>query len=185
MCDPVTLGSITAVQMATAQLAIGAASAVVGYVGQQQAANAQEAANKEATKNAVFAANQNYEATQRRMYQEAAAASVEKTNANIASAEARATASTAAGEAGVQGYSIDSIIGSYYAKQGRYNEAIDTNFQMSRQALADGMDQTHNATVSTINSLPVPQKPSFLDAAIRVAGSGLSASKDYYGMTNG
>jgi len=177
MCDPVTL--------AAASLAVGTASAAVGYMGQQQAFNAQTQSNKMAQQYAVDAANQTYAATQNRMAQEQAAASTEKMNANIASAEARATAMTAAGEGGVQGNSVSQLLASYYSKQGRYNEALDTNLQMSRQALADSMDQTRNGTISTINSLPTPQRPSFLDAAIRVAGSGLSAAGDYYSMTKG
>jgi hypothetical protein len=175
MCDPVTL--------AAASLAVGTASAAASYVGQSQAADAQDKMNKEAAANAVTAANQNYQYTQQRMAQETAAASTEKLNSNLASAEARATAATSAGESGVQGYSINQLIGSYYSKQGRYTDALDTNYQMSRQGLTDSMDQTSNRTKSAINSLPNPQRPSFLDAAIRVAGSGLNAATDYYKMT--
>lgn len=175
MCDPVTL--------AAASLAVGTASAAASYMGQQQAFDAQTQSNKLAKQYAVDAANQNYAATQNRMQQELAAASNEKFKGNIAGAEARATAATAAGEAGVQGYSVSQLLASYNAKQGRYNDALDTNFQMSRQGLVDSMDQTRNGTMSAINSLPTPQRPSFLDAAIRVAGSGLSAAGDYYTMT--
>lgn len=176
MCDPVTLAAAT--------FAIGTASAVTAYQGQQRAFDAQEAMNKAATKNAIDAANQTYQATQTRMQQEVAAVSTEKMNANIAAAEARATANTAAGESGVQGNSVSQLLASYYSKQGRYNEALDTNLQMNRQALTDSMDQTRFGTISTINSLPRGEGPSFLDAAIRVAGSGLSAGSNYYTMTN-
>lgn len=186
MCPPIlaAAGALTAGQLAAAQLAVGVGSALAGYAGQQQAANAQAKYNDQAAKAAVDAANQTYQATHTRMGQEVAAASNEKFGASVAAAEARATATTAAGEAGVQGNSISQLMQSYYTKQGRYNASLDTNLQMSRQGLINTMDQTHNGAVSSINSLPMVQKPSFLDAAIRVAGAGLSATTDYYKMTH-
>ncbi len=164
------------------QLAVTAASTAIGFFGQQQAANAQEAANAIATQNAVDAANETYAATQTRMQQEAAAASTEKMNANLDAVSARATALTAAGESGVQGNSVSQLLASFYSKQGRYSDAIDQNLQMSRDYLASSMDQTSRQTQSVINSLPTPQRPSFLDAAIRVAAGGLSAATDYTKM---
>ncbi len=176
MCDPATI-------IAASSLAVGTASSVANFNSQKQAANAQAEMNRQTAANAVIAANDTYAATQTRMGQDVAVASNDKFNASIAANEARATALTAAGEGGVQGYSITNLLNSYNAKQGRYDAAIDTNLQMSRQGLADSMAATQRGTVSTINGMPRPQAPSYLDAAIRVAGSGLSAATDYYKMT--
>jgi hypothetical protein len=53
---------------------------------------------------------------------------------------------------------------------------------MSRDYLWASMDQTKNQAQSQINSVPKPQRPSFLDAAIRIAGQGLEAAGTYNNM---
>lgn len=168
--------------LAGAQFAVSALSSVVGFVGQMQQYNAQKAMYKQNVENANEYARTTYAYTQNRALQEKAAASLEKSEANINAAEARATAAVAAGDGGVMGNSITSLLGSYYSKQGRYNDALDNNFQMSRDSLWASMDQTRNQAQSQINSMPTPQRPSFLDAGIRIAAGGLNAASSYNRM---
>lgn len=168
--------------MAGLQLAIGVASTVVGFNGQQQQYKAQQAMYNENAKNAQKMAREQYAHTQNRWRQERAAASLEKQNANVDAMEGRATAAVAAGESGVQGLSVNQFLASYYAKQGRFNDAVDQNYQMNRDYLWASMDQTKNQAQSQINSMPKPTKPSFLDAAIRIAGQGLEAAQTYNQM---
>lgn len=168
--------------MAGLQLAIGAASTVVGFMGQQQQYEAQKSMWKENSRNAGRMAADQYAHTQNRWIQERAAAGLEKQNANIDAMESRATAAVAAGEGGVEGSSVSQFLASYYAKQGRYNSTIDQNYRMSRDYLWASMDQTRNQAQSQINSIPRPQKPSFLDAAIRIAGQGLEAATTFNQM---
>lgn len=165
--------------MAGLQLVMGVASTVVGFMGQQQAYEAQKAQWKENIRSAQETAREQYAHTQHRWVQERNAASLEKTNANIDVVQAASTAEAAAAEGGVQGSSVNQFLASYYAKQGRYNDSIDQNYQMSRDYLWASMDQTKRQTQSQINSMPKPQKPSFLDAAIRIAGQGLEAASSY------
>lgn len=165
--------------MAGLQFAIGAASTVAGFMGQQQQYKAQQEMYKENAKQAQKMAVEQYAHTQNRWQQEKAAASLEKQNANVDAMEGRATASASAGEGGVQGISVNQFLASYYTKQGRYNDAVDQNYQMSRDYLWASMDQTKNQAQSQINSMPKPVAPSFLDAAIRVAGQGLEAAGNY------
>lgn len=168
--------------MAGLQLAIGAASTVTGVMGQQQQYKAQMQMYKDNIRQAGKTAQDQYSHTQNRWLQERAAASLEKQNANIDAMEGRATAAAAAGEGGVQGNSVAQFLTSYYAKQGRFNNAVDQNYQMSRDYLWASMDQTRNQAQSQINSMPRPTKPSFLDAAIRIAGQGLEAATTYNQM---
>lgn len=168
--------------MAGLQLAIGAASTVVGFIGQQQQYKAQMQMYNENVKNAQQMARDQYAHTQNRWRQERAAAGAEKEKANIDAMEGRATAAAAAGEGGVQGLSVNQFLASYYTKQGRFNDTIDQNYQMSRDYLWASMDQTKNQAQSQINSMPRPTRPSFLDAAIRVAGQGLEAAGTYNQM---
>lgn len=165
--------------MAGLQLVAGVASSVVGFMGQQQQYEAQKKMYEENARNAQNAAREQYAHTQHRWVQERNAASVEKQNANIDVTQAAATAEAAAAEGGVQGSSVNQFLASYYAKQGRYNDAVDQNYQMSRDYLWASMDQTKRQSQSQINSMPKPVKPSFLDAAIRIAGQGLEAASSY------
>jgi hypothetical protein len=165
--------------LAGLQLAIGAASTAVGFMGQQQQYKSQMDMYKQNINNANQMARDQYAHTQNRWLQERSAASMEKQNANIDAMEARATATVAGAEGGVQGNSLTQLLGSYYAKQGRFNDAVDKNYQMSRDYLWASMDQTRNQAQSQINSMPRPTRPSFLDAAIRVAGQGLEAATTY------
>jgi hypothetical protein len=165
--------------MAGLSLVSGIASSVVGFMGQQQAYEAQNQMYKENIKNARNTARDQYAHTQNKWIQERNAASLEKQNANIEVVQATASAEAAATEGGVQGSSVNQFLASYYGKQGRYNDAVDQNYQMNRDYLFASMDQTKNQTQSQINSMAKPVKPSFLDAAIRIAGQGLSAASSY------
>lgn len=165
--------------MAGLTLATTAASAVVGYMGQQQQYQATKKMYNENAKNAQDTAREQYANTQNNWVQQRNAASMEKQNANIDVVQAAGTAEAAAAEGGVQGNSVSQLLASYYGKQGRYNDAVDQNYQMNRDYLWASMDQTKRQAQSQINSMPKPIKPTFLDAAIRIAGAGLSASSDY------
>lgn len=167
--------------MAGLSLVSGVASAVVGFMGQQQAYEAQNQMYKQNIKNAQQTARDQYAHTQNKWIQERNAASLEKQNANIDVASAAATAEAAGVEGGVSGNSVSQLVASYYGKSGRFNDTVDQNYQMNRDYLWASMDQTKNQTQSQINSVPKPQKPSFLDAAIRIAGAGLSAAQTYQG----
>lgn len=165
--------------MAGLSLVSGIASSVVGFMGQQQAYEAQNKVYKENIKNARETARTQYAHDQHHIIQERNAASLEKQNANIEVVQGAATAEAAASEGGVQGASVNQFLASYYGKQGRYNDAVDQNYQMKRDYVYASMDQTKNQTQSQINSMAKPIKPSFLDAAIRIAGAGLSAASSY------
>jgi hypothetical protein len=165
--------------LAAAQFAIGAVSTVVGFMGQQQQYKAQQAAYKANAENAQQYARDTYAHTQNRWQQERAAAGQQKFEASIEAAEGRATAGVAAAEGGVAGNSVNQFLASYFGKQGRFNDTVDNNYQMNRDSLWASMDQTKNQAQSQINSMPMPQKPSFLDAAIRIAAGGLEAAGSY------
>lgn len=168
--------------MAAMQLVTGIASTAVGFMGQQQQYEAQKAMYKQNIRNAGEMAASSYAHAQNRNIQERAAAGNEKMEANIAAMEGRGTAAAASGEGGVEGSSVSQFLASYYGKQGRFNNSVDTNYQMSRDYIWASMDQTKNQAQSQINSMPKPQKPSFLDAAIRMAGQGLEAASTYNTM---
>lgn len=165
--------------MAGLNMLVGAASAVMGYQGQMQQYEAQKEAYKANAKNAIQGAHDNYAHMQNRAVQEKAAAQAQIQEGNIDAIQARATASAAGAEGGVQGNSMNQLLASYYAKEGRFGATVDTNYQMSKDSLWANMDAVKNQAQSQINSMPKPIKPSFADAAIRIAASGLQAAQQF------
>lgn len=157
------------------QFAISAASAVVGFQAEAQQAAAQNELYEANQIAAINSANERYQANAIKAAQEKQAASLEKENAQRDAREARATAEVAAGEAGVSGLSVDALVNSYYQKQSRFEQSLDTNYQMTASYLeAEGKADRANA-ISRINSVQKAQPPSFAGAALRIAGAGLDA----------
>ncbi len=174
MCEPTTI--------ALAGLAISAASTATGFIGAQQQADAQEEYNafqQEQTRlNAEAAYANDFNAEQARLSQEAAADSREIQEAQIDAAKARATARTAAGEAGVSGLSVDALIADFNRSEARFRDATRQQQEFDTLASRDRLRQADARKQSRINSaVPQPvQRPSFLGAALRIGGAGVSAA---------
>lgn len=178
MCVTATVG------MAIASFAIGAAQSVMQYQAASNQAEAQTAMYERNVEASNQATVNKYAHQQNRMIQEAAATSQEKQNIALEAEAARSTARVAAGEGGVTGLSVDSLIGDYHAKQGRYERTLDRNHQMNADYLRAEMDSTQAQGQSRINSMQPGQKPSFAGAALRIAGSGLGAYSTYRRQEN-
>ncbi len=164
--------------LAAAQFAVGAASSVLGFQAETAEYDGKKQMYKANVRNARQYAVDTYAHTQNRWLQERAAAGQQKLEAGIEATEARATAEVAAGEGGVSGNSVNQFLASYFGKQGRYNDTVDANYQMNRDSLWGEMEQTKNRAQSQINSMPFPQKPSFLGAALRIASTGLEITSN-------
>lgn len=170
---------IGAVGMAIAQFAISAGTAVMGYQAEQAAYEQQQQQYENNRIEANKAAADNFAATQLRMQQEQKAASQELQKTQTEATQARSTAQVAAGEAGVSGLSVDSLIADYYNQQGQYERTLDNNLQMQSDALRADMDGTSHQTASRINSVSQGQKPSFAGAAVRILGAGVNSYGSY------
>ncbi|ARS72230.1 hypothetical protein SMRU11_35930 [Sinorhizobium meliloti RU11/001] len=172
MClDPISL--------AVGQFAMSAASSVMGFQAQEQQYETQQQVYENNRIAANRAAVNTMASTQNRILQEQAAASDEAQKLNIESAKGRATASVAAGEAGVAGLSVDALIADYYGQQGRFERTLDNNLQMQTSYLRSEMDATTAQAEGRINSVDQGTPPSFADAALRVLGGGLDAFTGY------
>ena len=160
MCDPIT--------------AITVASGAAGFLGQRQAASAQEAANTQArnltiqNQNLQIRSLQNAEDEERRRASESL---IENSRAGEA---ARATASVAASEGGVSGLSIDALLGDLgFQQTENRNDILQTqNFgQDQRQLDREGLGITAQ---SQINQLPLVEFPSFFDFGVQTGGAAVS-----------
>ena len=163
------------VTAAIGQFVVSAASAVVGFMQQQ----AEYEAQQQRYENNRIAANQaavnKYASQQNQDIQERKAASHEKQKLNIKATKARATAETAAGEAGVTGLSVDALVNDFYAEEGRHERTLDNNYAMRHDAIRGEMDVTTANTASRINSVSQGTPPSFAGAAVRILGAGVKA----------
>jgi hypothetical protein len=176
VCDPVSLG--------VSSLLIGGAGTIAQFGQQQQAAERQNQyyeANKLAANQALV---NSYAGEQNQMIEERNASSQQAMQGTLAAAQGRATATTAAGAAGVGGASVDALIGDYFSRESMNKSAINQNYAMKSDAIQAQELGDQSQAISRINSVQKAVAPSFLDAAIRLGGNAVSSAGTYYSMKN-
>jgi len=165
MCDFITIAS----------MGLGIASSMMEY----SAAKSQYAAQKEfARRNAENAASQaetQYSNLNIRAQQEDLARHQQKFQAGIEAAQAVSTTQVAAAKGGIMGGSVNQMLRDLYAQEGRNSSALDANHQMSRHYLKGEKKAAQLGSQSQINSIPIPEKPSFAPYLLQAFGSGLDA----------
>lgn len=159
MCDPISI----------ATLAISAASTTAGFIGQQQEADQNRA-------NAVKAFADTQSALGAREVQEQDSAGLQKFDADEKGQAARSTAAVQAGEAGVSGISVDSLLNDFTGRTGRYTSTVDQQTGWNLDQLQREKTGAFNQATSQIASMP---QPSFIDAGLRIAAAGFNADSDY------
>ncbi len=161
--------------MAAATFAISAASAVVGY--QQQSINAknqtlQSYLNKEQARKAFE--DKNTDLTERQS-QELEAAAAQKFDVALDAKKAQATARAAAGEAGVSGLSVDALLRDFAGREARHNDRIDQQTDWTITQLQQEKKGLVSQFKDRVAAVPVGQKPSWVDAGLRIASAGLDS----------
>lgn len=143
-----------------AGLALSLLSGVASYAQASAETKAYNAAAKQNTINAISAANKSYEQSATKITQEREAAIQKKTEQQVENMKASSTAQVSAGEGGAAGNTVFAVLGDYYAKSGRFNDAVDNNFQMAREFVIGERDAQYAQTQNQINSMPPKAKPS-------------------------
>lgn len=156
-------------------LALSIASTVAGVYGQQQQAKAQNAYNEQQAKNTMEAYRANIAQTNLMQSQEHAAATQKINENNRAAEAAKATALVSAGESGISGLSVDTLLADLAGGQARYNESVNQNYQNASMAIDNQRTNAQVNAASQINSLKTPQSPDYLGAALRIG----QATYDY------
>lgn len=158
-------------------LAIGAAVAQGGmsFIGQRQAAEAQEKAQR----NATIAEQQRYlqeVSAQRIAQRQEEIAAAQRINESAKKArEARATARVSAGESGVSGISVDSVINDLTRQQAEYDFSIQQQLDMSQTNRALGLQDAAMRSKNNLLTINRPiAQPSLLGSAFEGAMTGLS-----------
>ncbi len=138
-CEPTTI-------LAVSSLAISAAGAVATAQGQKYAADAQ--ADQQRQLVAANNSNADEQISQLRIQQAQNAESVARDNerARLAAQRSKASATVAAGEAGVTGNSVDALLGEYDAQLGQYREATLRQRQLNDQGANTQIDAIRTGT---------------------------------------
>jgi len=164
-----------AIATSTALLIASVASTAATLAAQQQAAKAQERANQRQYESALQARAANINQTNLMQQQEREGSMQKLEENNLAARAAQATANVSAGEAGISGLSVDSLIADLGTKQNRYNTSVETNFDRSVQAIEIQRENASINAASQINQLKTPAAPDYVGAALRIG----QAAYDY------
>lgn len=175
MCDPMTL--------AVSSFMVGTVQAVSSYGAASQQAQAQNdlyAANKVSAENASIYEHQSL-AMRRVQEDQASGAKLFDNALETKSKEARAE--TAAGEAGISGLSVDSLISDIWGASDRTAGRISDNRDMTLTQL-NAEDQSVEARkTDRTNSVRKGVAPSMLSLGLNIASNGLNAGTSYRKMT--
>lgn len=164
MCDIITFATI----------GLGIAQSAMQYSAAQDQYDAQMEVQKHNAINASRAAENQYANINIRAQQEDAARNQQQMETNIEAAKAASTVEVAASEGGVAGLSVDAVLRDIYAQQGRNEATLDVNQRMSRDYLAGEMKAAEAGGQGQINSVPIPEKPSFAPYLLNAFGTGLN-----------
>ena len=171
MC-PVTIGgSILGASATTAakfavgsSMLMGTTQSVLAIQGQRQAAKAQGRAQAAQTR-----------AEQVRLLQQQQV-SDQLQKAQVKAMEARATARTSAGEAGVAGVSVDALTNDLTRKQAIYRFGLLRQAEQSDVATDLRMQDNNQRSYQTMLSINRPiEQPNYLEGILRGANTGLNA----------
>lgn len=176
MCNPAA--------MAGGQFAIGAAQALFKNGAAQEDAATERAWQAQERYNAELARNYGYDQLGLRQQQEVDEGSQALMDNAIRAVQARATAETAAADAGVQGNSVEAIARDFYRQQGRIDASTVRNTEMTVQQLQAEKQGVRSQYASRTNFKPV-KDPSALGLGLEIAGAGLNAFDTYDRARNG
>lgn len=169
MCDPLSMIGF----------AIGAAQQVVSYKAEQSAADQQNQLYRENAMRANQNARDQQFQTQQRMLQEMEQGAVEKSDTLREARAAKATASVAAGEAGVSGLSVDALLAEFDNRAATANDRTDQNTEWTLNQLNNEMKGIRSTAEDRINSVQRSAKPSFFNTGLKIAGAGLDSYNDF------
>lgn len=160
MCDP-----------ATAMTVLKVAGAVASYQQQSNAADAQNARYAENRQNAIIARDLKVRQSALRQSQEEEKTAEEQRALSLEALRKQSRAVVSAGESGVAGNSVTSLINSFEADRLRGLQTLERNQNMVNQQLATERDQYDAEMLNRIGSIAQASQPSVAGLALSVGGS--------------
>lgn len=171
MCAPMAIAAIG--------LALTAASTYSQVQAQQKAADSQAAYNQQQTENINYSRRANLANIEVQRQQNLADAREQVNRNTMAGRSAAATATVAAGEAGVSGTSVDALLRELQGRAAWDNMTAETNYLRQDTALNAQRENVIINSNSQLNSLTTPASPDYLGAAARFGQSGLNIYSNY------
>ncbi|MBX6273946.1 virion core protein, T7 gp14 family [Metapseudomonas otitidis] len=169
MCEPVSI----------AMAVVGALSAVAGHQQAEVAAKVQTKQHEQNQRNAQAALRDSYIAIQNRQQQEAESAAQQVEERRRESVRQMSSAYAAAGEAGVSGLSVQSILADIGATAARDISTIEENRDWSLDQLNSEMSGARNQAMSQMNATTAGVRPSGWATALQIGSSAVGAYASY------
>jgi len=146
-------------------------SSAVSLIGQIEGNKAQEEANQRQYQAIMQAraANINQTNLMQQQEREGAMQKLEENNLKARAGESRARVS--AGEAGVSGLSVDSLLADLGTKQNRFNTAIETNYDRAQEAINIQRQNVNTNAASQVAQLKTPAMPDYFGASLRIGNA--------------
>ena len=159
--------------MAASALIMSAASAAATVKAKQDAADAQNASNERQRETTLAtAANNNTQVNlQGQQIREQTLQKLAENNRNASIGIGKATAT--GGASGVEGNSVDALLGDLSGAQVRYNNSVKTNFDSSVSALENQRLNVYSNAANTINGLKSPAMPDYIAAGLQIGDATL------------
>lgn len=160
--------------LAAAALVMAAASAAAQVKAQQDAADAQAASNERQRQTTLAtAANNNTQVNlQGQQTREQTLQKLAENNRNAAIGIGKAKA--AGGATGVEGNSVEALLGDLSGTQVRFNNSVTTNYDNSVAALENQRLNVYANAANTINGLKTPVQPDYLSAGLKIGSAALT-----------
>jgi hypothetical protein len=171
--------------IAIAGLALSTVSAGASYMGQQEQANQASKSQQAQAKYRLEVAEQ---ATQNylrqsnnlaiRAGQEREAAGQRAFNTRVEALKESAANRVSAGEAGVTGISVDSLLADFYGREGRAQQATSANLNNALLSINDQQQSAYAEVLGAVNYARQPMRPvnypSLFGPALEIAGAGIT-----------
>jgi hypothetical protein len=166
MCEPTTIG-----------LVIAAASAAAGVAVQEKNVSAQNKSNAQQRENAIEARNKNLSQLELAKQQATTQAGQKTFENNLAAQKAQATTTVAAGEHGVSGLSVDSLLSEIDGNRGRYNTSVEANLKDNVVGFDLQRENVQTGAVNSVSQLKTPAAPDYIGAGLKIGGAYMDYQK--------
>lgn len=173
MCTPLlALASV-------ASTGLQSAGAILSYMGQKQQAEQQSQMAENAAKSALDSNRQQQAYLTSKYMQQREQISQEENLRTIQEEQAKGRARAAAGEAGVSGVALDSVLGDLESQRNASQVAALQNLQIQQMDTYQNQQNAYAQAMNQRNSVAMGIAPSILSPILQTAGSAVDSYSSY------
>jgi hypothetical protein len=160
MCEPATIG-----------LVIAAVGAGLSVAQQEKNVSYQNKVNDQQRENSIEARNQNLSQIEVAKQQATTQAGQKVFENDLAAQKALSTSRVSAGENGVSGLSVDSLLAEIDATRERYNDSVKSNLTDKVVGFDLQRENVQTGAVNSVSQLKTPAAPDYLGAALKIGSA--------------